>query len=146
MVVLDVIAYRKCNFREMEVPGAFLRSGHLIRNTYARRPDGAETDNVACDLSKPLYGMSTACKDWCRTIRDFLSEVCVCVWGLLRWVNRYSFGLNKGFIMGGSRSQSNKLDKCVLKAANANSETIDKRGVLRIIAIRVGDMLISGSS
>ena len=31
---------------------------------------------VACELSKPLYGLSTPCKDWYRTVRNLLSEEC----------------------------------------------------------------------
>ena len=31
---------------------------------------------MACELLKPLYGLSTACKDWYRTIRNFLTDEC----------------------------------------------------------------------
>ena len=47
--------------------------------------------------------------------------------------------------MGGARPNPSNLDKCILKA-NVNFETIDKRGVLRLISIHVDDLLISGSS
>ena len=35
-----------------------------------------EKGNADWALSKPLYGMSKARKDWCETIRDFLEEEC----------------------------------------------------------------------
>ena len=61
---LAVIAYRKRNFRVMDVSGAFSRSGHLRRDTYVKLPAWAEEDNVTRKLLEPLYGMSTSCKDW----------------------------------------------------------------------------------
>ena len=64
MVFLAVIAYRKWNSRETGAPGGFLRSGHLKRDNYEELPDVVEKDNVSWKLSKPLYGMSTACKYW----------------------------------------------------------------------------------
>ena len=60
MVVLSVIAYRKWDFRAMDVSSAFLTCGHLERETYAELPDGAEKENIACGLLRPLYGMRTA--------------------------------------------------------------------------------------
>ena len=33
-------------------------------------------ENLAWELLKPLYGLSTACKDWYRTIRNFLTDEC----------------------------------------------------------------------
>ena len=56
----------------MDVSRAFLRSEPLKRDTYAQLPKGAEKDNVAWKLLKPLYGLSTACKDRYATIRDFI--------------------------------------------------------------------------
>ena len=69
----------------MDVSIAFLRSGPLKRDNYANLPEGVENGYIACGMSKPLYGLSTACKDWRETIRDFLEEVrvCACVCGLL---------------------------------------------------------------
>ena len=58
----------------MGVSGEFLRSGPLKRDTYAKLPDGVEKDNVARKLLKPSYGLCTACKDRCETIRDFLAN------------------------------------------------------------------------
>ena len=69
---LAVIADRKWNFRVMDVSRAFSMSGPLKRDTYVKLPAWVEKDNVARKLLKPLYGLSTACKDWYRTIRDFL--------------------------------------------------------------------------
>ena len=63
-IALAVIAYRGWNFRVMDVSRAFLMSKPLERNTYAKLPDGADQDNVAWGLIKPLYGLRTACKDW----------------------------------------------------------------------------------
>ena len=60
----------------MDVSRAFLRSGPLERETYAQFPKWAEDDKVAWKLLKPLYGLSTACKDWYKTIRKFLAEEC----------------------------------------------------------------------
>ena len=80
---LAVIAFRKWDFGVMDVSRAFLRPGPLKRETYVQLPKGVEDDRVSWKLSKPLYGLSTSCKDWYKAIRDFLSEecVCVCVWG-----------------------------------------------------------------
>ena len=72
-VVLDVIAYRKWNYREMDVPKAFLRRGALERETYSELPGGVETKNISCGLPKPRYGLITACQYWYVTIRDCLS-------------------------------------------------------------------------
>ena len=60
----------------MDVSRAFLRSEPLKRDTYVQLPKGVEKDNVAWELLKPLYGLSTACKDWYKTIRNFLSKEC----------------------------------------------------------------------
>ena len=60
----------------MDVSRAFLRSEPLKRETYVQLPKGVEDDRVAWELSKPLYGLSTECKDWYKTIRNFLSEEC----------------------------------------------------------------------
>ena len=37
----------------------------LKRDADVKLPDGVEQDNVARKLLKPLYGLSTACEDWC---------------------------------------------------------------------------------
>ena len=79
--VLAVIAYRKWDFRAVGVSGAFLRSGHLKRDAYATLPDGVEKDNISWELLNPLYGMSTACKDWCEIVRDCISEDWRWGWG-----------------------------------------------------------------
>ena len=71
---LDVNAYRKRNFRVMDISKALLMSEPLKRDDYVKLPDGVEKVNLARKLLKPLYGMSTACKDWCETIRDFLAR------------------------------------------------------------------------
>ena len=60
----------------MDVSRAFLRSEPLERDTYVKLPEGVEQENVAWKLLKPLYGLSTACKDWYRTLRNFLIEEC----------------------------------------------------------------------
>ena len=62
----------------MAVPIAFLRTGPLKRAAYSKIPEWVEKGNIAWKLSNPMYGMSTACKDWCETIRDFLAEESVC--------------------------------------------------------------------
>ena len=73
---LAVIAYRKLHFRVMDVSGSFLMSGHLKRDTYVKLPQWAEKDNAARKLLKPSYGLSAACKDWYKAIRDFLVSEC----------------------------------------------------------------------
>ena len=75
-IALAVIAYGKWDFRVMDVSRAFLRSEPLDRDTYAKLPDGVEQENAAWGLLKPLYGLSTAYKNWYRTIRNFLTEEC----------------------------------------------------------------------
>ena len=56
----------------------FLTSGPLKRDNYAKLPDVVEKDNVARKLLKPLYGLSTACKDRYGAVRDVLDEWRVC--------------------------------------------------------------------
>ena len=56
------------------VSGSFLRSGLLKRDTCLELPDGGEKGNIARKLLKPLYGLCTACKGRCETIRDFLAK------------------------------------------------------------------------
>ena len=55
---------------------AFLRSEPLGRDTYVKLPEGVEEGNAAWELLKPLYGLSTACKGWYKTIRNFLIDEC----------------------------------------------------------------------
>ena len=61
---IAVIAYRKWDFRVTGAPMAFLRSEPLKRDTYPQLPKVADGDTVGCELSKPMYGLSTTCKDW----------------------------------------------------------------------------------
>ena len=63
----------------MDVSMAFLRSKHLKRDAYVKLPEWVEKCNVARKLLEPLYGLSTACKDWYETLRDSLANECVCV-------------------------------------------------------------------
>ena len=98
---------------------------------------------------KPLYGLSTACRDWCEAIRDFLENVCVCVGGVVTSVGKSIFFWDQqgfGYGYGGEFRDPNSanLDKGILKA-NGNFETIDKSKVMGAIAIRVEDLLISGN-
>ena len=76
MVAFAVIAYRKWNFRVMDVSRAFLRSEPLERGAYAKLPEGSEQGNAAWKLLKPLYGLGTTCKDWYRAVRNFSIEEC----------------------------------------------------------------------
>ena len=49
----------------------------LKRDAYVKLPPHTHTrvekDNVDRKLLKPLYVLSTACKDWYKTIRHFLA-------------------------------------------------------------------------
>ena len=94
-----------------------MRSGPLRRDTYVKLPEGVEKGNIARKLLKPLYGMSTACKDWYGAIRNFLANECggevtsldKSVFFRTRQWSDYGYG--KGF-----RDLNNtNLDKCVLK-------------------------------
>ena len=49
-------------------------SGPLKRDAYVKLPNVVEKDNVAWKPLKLLYGLSTAGKDWCETMRDFLEN------------------------------------------------------------------------
>ena len=60
----------------MDVSRDFTRSKPLKRNTYVKLPEGADQENAGCELLKPLYGLSTTCKDWYRTIGNFLTGEC----------------------------------------------------------------------
>ena len=73
---LAVIAYRKWNFRITGVSRDFLMSEPLERGTYVKLPQGVEKGNVARKLLTPLYWLIAACKDWYKTIRDFLASEC----------------------------------------------------------------------
>ena len=129
----------------MDVSRAFLRSEHLRRDTYAQLPEGVEKDNVAWGLLKPLYGLSTACKDWYKTIRNFLSKECgekatsldksVCFWTQ----QDFGYEYGKGFM---GKNWSN-LDHGIFKI-NEFFETKEQKDVIGFIAIRLGDLLISG--
>ena len=88
-----------------------------------------EKDNKERCALKPLYGLSTACKDWCKPIRDFLEKSAgevtsldksVCFW--TRQVFDYGYG---GEFRG---TDPPNLGKCILKA-NGNFGTTDKRKV-----------------
>ena len=76
MLVLDVIAYRKWNFRVMDVSRAFRMSEPLKRDTYVKLSDVVEKDNVAWWILKPMYGVITSRKGWCETILDFPEKEC----------------------------------------------------------------------
>ena len=62
----------------MGVARAFLRSGHLKRDIDAQLPKGVRGSKVAWELLRPLYGLGAACKDWYKTITNFLSGKCGC--------------------------------------------------------------------
>ena len=96
---LAVTAYRKWDFRAIDVSRAFLMSEPLKRDAYVKLPEWEEKDNVAWELLKPLYGLSTDCGDWYKTIQDFLADECFGGGCVLPWIHRYSFGLNKGLGM-----------------------------------------------
>ena len=111
-----------------------------------QRRGGVANSNIARKLLKPLYGLSTACKDWYKTIRDFLAKECG---PDVTSVNESVFSpTQQGFDYGyGVKFRDPNLphpDIGILKV-NDNFETDDKREVLGIIAIRVSDLMISGS-
>ena len=108
MVVLAVIAYRRWDIRAMDVSMAFLMSWLVKRATYAKLPDGAGKDNMAWEILRPLYGMSTSCKGSYETIRDFLAGECGGeVTSLGKSVSyRIQHGLEYGYWGGGSRPRS----------------------------------------
>ena len=145
-IALAVIAYRRWNFRVMDVSRAFLRSKPLMRNTFAKLPDGVEQENVAWKLIKPLYGLSTACKDWYSTIRNFLTDECG---GKVTSLDKsVFFWTQEGFSYeyGRKYRDPNKtnLDKNEFKV-NENFSNEEKRTAMGLIAIHVDDLLISGS-
>ena len=80
MILPDVTAYGKWNFRVVGVYRSFLRSAPLSRDNDGGLPLGAGCGNAACELLKPLYGISTDCKDCCATIRDYRAKGCG--WGV----------------------------------------------------------------
>ena len=130
----------------MDVSRAFLRSKPLERNTYVKLPDGVEQKNVAWELLKPLYGLSTACKDWYRTIRNFLTDECG---GKVASLDKsVFFWTQEGFSYEYGRKfrdpNKTNLDKNEFKV-NGNFPNEDKRTAMGLIAIHVDDLLISGS-
>ena len=60
----------------MDDPGAFLRSEPFERAAYVKLLRGAEEANVAWELLEPLSGLSTACTDWYKTLRNFVANKC----------------------------------------------------------------------
>ena len=58
----------------MDVSEVFSRSGPLKRDASAKLRECVENGNIAWNLLELLYGLITACNDWCETIRDFLEE------------------------------------------------------------------------
>ena len=145
-IALAVIAYRGWNFRVMDVSRAFLRSKPLGGNTYVKLPDGAGQDNLACGDNKALYGLSTVCKGWYRTIRNFLTDECG---GEVTSLDKsVFFWAKEGFSYGYGRRYRNpnqaNLDKNEFKA-NGNFPKEEKRTAMWPIAIHVDDLLISGS-
>ena len=58
----------------MDVSREFLMSGPLKRGAYLEIPDRVGKENIAWEILKPLYGLSTSRKDWCETIRGVLDE------------------------------------------------------------------------
>ena len=73
---LDVIAYRKWNFRVMGVARAFVMSEPLERDAYAQLPRGLGKDKISWKLLKPVYGLGASGKDWDGNIRNILSKEC----------------------------------------------------------------------
>ena len=102
--------------------------------------------DVDWEISKPQYGMSTSCNDWYGTVRGFLAEECG--WGVTP-LDKYVFPRSPQWFGYGYEKQfrypnQTNMDNGILKA-NVNFEAGEKRKVLGIIAIRVDDLLISGS-
>ena len=118
-------------------------SGHLKRDAYVKLPALVEKDNVYWAILKPLYGFITARKDWCETIRDFLANERVGVNSLdksvfFRTQQGFGYGYGKGF-----RDQNTPyLYNGILKV-EGDFETSEQRIVIGIVAIHVGDFLIS---
>ena len=124
----------------------FAMSGHLKRDAYVKLPAWAEKDNVEWNLLKPLYGLSAACKDWDDAIRDVLAiergaECTSLDKSVSFWTQQvFGYGYGKGF-----RDQNTStLDNGIL-TTNEDFETSGERDVIGIIAIHVGDLLISGN-
>ena len=141
--VMSVIAYRKWDFKLADVSSTLLRYGPLKRETSG----WAGKENTDWWISKQLYGLSTACKDWGGTIRDsldgaFVGEVTSMGKSVYSWTQqRFGYGYGEKF-----RDPNNThLEKGILKA-HGNFETGWKRNVSRIISIHVGGLFISGGS
>ena len=101
---------------------------------------------MACELLKPLYGLSTACKGWYRTLRNFSIEECG---GKVASLDKsVSFWTKEGFSYDYGRNYRDpnraNLGNNEFKA-NGNFLEETKRNVIGLIAIHVGDLLISGS-
>ena len=144
MVLLSVIAYWRRHFRAMDVFRAFLRSGHLQRETYLELPDGVRWGCVVRYLSKPMRGLSTACKGWSGTILGCLDGECGGVTSMDKSVffrNQQGLDYEDGERLRDPNRTN--LGNGILKAG-ANFETGEKRKVSGIIDIHVDDLLIPG--
>ena len=101
---------------------------------------------MAWGLLRPLYGLSTACKDWCKTIRDFLIYECG---GKATSLDKsVFFWAQEGFSYEYGRRyrdpDKTNLGKNEFKV-NKNFPNGGKRSAIGIISIRADGVLISGS-
>ena len=108
---------------------------------------GVEEDNVDWKLLKPLFGLSTACKYWYKAIRNFLlnergGEVTPLAKSVFfRTQQCFEYGYGMGF----RDKNTSNLDKVTLEGGARISGHANKEIPFGIIAIHVGDLLISGS-
>ena len=75
-VSLSCVTYRKWKLRGMDFSRTALYSKPQGREIYAAPPlfPGKNPDTRR-ELTKPLYGLSTARRDWYGTLKDFLTRL-----------------------------------------------------------------------
>ena len=139
--MLSVIPYRRWRFRVTDVARGFLKSVAFEWETYAQSPYGdGETRNTMWKLSKPLYGISTVCKDVYLALVDFLAND----------FGGASTSLGKSVFVWPQQNFSYDSGKgmCemwrIAKKAGANFGTQSERNVPGAISLHVDDLLISG--
>lgn len=73
-ILLSVAAKKKYQVKHFDIKTAFL-NGKLDEVIYMKQPPGFEIDNRVCKLTKSLYGLKQAARQWNNEIHRVLSEI-----------------------------------------------------------------------
>ena len=76
MICLAAIAYRRRNFRTMDVSRASFKLKPLVTETYIQLPQEIEKGNVSRKLTEPVSGLGETGSERGQTVRNFLTNGC----------------------------------------------------------------------